>query len=110
MHSLSELATLLRTQIKERDLTQQALREQAGLAKRTLENVLSGQADYKVTTLMAILDRLGLELVVVPKAAAAGLSDLEPGGQARSAVKTRVQAAQEAMQARLARDRDADKE
>lgn len=102
MKSLLELAELLRARLKAQGLSQRVLGARAGLARRTLENMLSGRVDYKVTTLISVLDRLGLELVVVPKEAAPGLADLIPNAPAQPAVKTRLQAAREALQTRLA--------
>lgn len=107
MKSLLDLAELLRSRLKAQGLSQRVLCARAGLARRTLENMLSGRVDYKVTTLIAVLDRLGLELVVVPKEAAPGLADLAPHTQAQSAVKTRLQAAHEALQERLDAERSA---
>lgn len=101
MKSLLELADLLRSQLKAQGMSQRALCARAGLARRTLENMLSGRVDYKVSTLISVLDRLGMELVVVPKEAAPGLADPVPQAQAQAAVKTRLQAAREALQARL---------
>jgi transcriptional regulator with XRE-family HTH domain len=101
MKSLLELAELLRARLKAQGVSQRVLGARAGLARRTLENMLSGRVDYKVTTLISVLDRLGLELVVVPKEAAPGLADLVPNTPAQPAVKTRLQAAREALQARL---------
>ena len=101
MKSLLDLAGLLRARLKAQGMSQRALGARAGLARRTLENMLSGRVDYKITTLISVLDRLGLELVVVPKEAAPGLADLIPQMPAQPAVKTRLQAAREALQARL---------
>ncbi|MGN6578558.1 MAG: helix-turn-helix domain-containing protein [Bordetella sp.] len=101
MKSLLDLSELLRAQLKAQGISQRTLGARAGLARRTLENMLSGRMDYKITTLMSVLDRLGLELVVVPKEAAPGLADLIPQAPTHSAVKTRLQAAREALQARL---------
>lgn len=106
MKSLLELADLLRSQLKAQGMSQRALCARAGLARRTLENMLSGRVDYKVSTLISVLDRLGMELVVVPKDAAPGLSDPVPHAQAQAAVKTRLQAAREALQARLDAEHD----
>ncbi len=68
------------------------LKSQAGISQRTLTNVLSGTEDYKVSTLMAVADRLGLELVLVPKAAAVAV---EAGKTTAPLVKSRVAAALE---------------
>ena len=101
MKSLLDLAELLRARLKAQGISQRALGARAGLARRTLENMLSGRVDYKVTTLISVLDRLGLELVIVPREAAPGLADLIPQVPAQSAVKTRLQAARETLQALL---------
>jgi len=105
MKNLFDLAELLRRRLQTLDLTQSQLSEQAGISRRTLSSILSGTADYRVTTLMAILDRLGLELALLPKEAAPGLAGVASGIAAAPAVKTRVQAANEALRARLAAER-----
>jgi len=91
MRNLGDIATHMRNAMKKQKVTQQDLRERAGIAKRTLTGLLSGESDYKVTTLMAVLDRLGYEMVIVPKAAARGMpSEWEV---TEPAVKTKVQIA-----------------
>lgn len=93
MKSLLEIASFLRERLKTNNLTQRELGEQAGLARRTLTGVLSGENDYKVTTLMSVLDRLGYELAIVPKGAAAGLSVEASFTPTKPTVETVVQAA-----------------
>lgn len=73
MKSITEIATGLRSQLKASGMTQAALRAAAGLSARTLTLLLSGSHDFKLSTLLAVADRLGLEMVLVPKGAAAGL-------------------------------------
>jgi transcriptional regulator with XRE-family HTH domain len=104
MRTLSEIATFLRERLRKTSLTQRELGEHAGIARRTLTGVLSGDADYKVTTLMSVLDRLGYELTIVPKGAVAGLAPEAGLAPTTPAVKTRVQLARE----RLERDSDDD--
>jgi transcriptional regulator with XRE-family HTH domain len=83
----------MRDAMKNQKVTQQDLRERAGIARRTLTAVLSGKSDYKVITLMAVLDRLGHEMVIVPKTAVRAFpSEREP---TEPIVKTKVQAAVE---------------
>ena len=90
--TLQRLADLLRRQLQLSGLSQQRLRMAAGISKQTLTNVLSGSADYKVTTLLAVAEKLGLEVVLVPKGAAEAVhAELA----APPAVKSRVQAALE---------------
>lgn len=97
--TLSQIATMLRQQAKRQDLTQEVLRKSAGISRQTLTNVLSGNSDFKVTTLIAIADRLGLDVILLPKAAARGLADeFTPRPPV---VKTTVQAALDRLQERI---------
>ena len=77
MKSLPELSKLLRAALLRAKLTQAELKARAGISQRTLTNVLSGQEDFKVSTLMALADRLGLELLLVPKGAARAVETSE---------------------------------
>ncbi|CAN7645233.1 helix-turn-helix transcriptional regulator [Pseudoduganella sp. LjRoot289] len=74
MKTHSEISAALRTAMNRRGMSQAVLREEAGIAQRTLTNVLSGQEDFKVSTLFALADRLGLELLLVPKDAVKAVS------------------------------------
>jgi transcriptional regulator with XRE-family HTH domain len=67
MRTLQQIADTLQSQLKRRSLTQEGLRRETGISKQTLTNVLSGSHDYKATTLLAVCDRLGLDLLLVPK-------------------------------------------
>ncbi|HTH75769.1 MAG TPA: helix-turn-helix domain-containing protein [Trinickia sp.] len=98
MHTLSEIAGFLRDRLKKTGITQRALGDRSGLARRTLTGVLSGEADFKVTTLVAVLDCLGYELAFVPKGAAAGMAADTAFAPTKPAVKTRVQSAREKLQ------------
>jgi DNA-binding phage protein len=73
MKSHQALAELLRKTLAEKHMTQARLREEAGLSSRTLQHVLSGKNDFKLSTLFAVADRLGLELVLVPQEAASSI-------------------------------------
>lgn len=90
MSTLPDISNVLRQALAQRDLTQAQLRQQAGVSQRTLTNVLSGAEDFKVSTLLALADRLGLNLLLVPKGAA---SAVQAGDTTDLAVKSRVQAA-----------------
>ena len=92
MMSIAEVASILRRQLKSRGLTQAALRSAAGLSARTLTLLLSGGHDFKLSTLLAVADRLGLEMVLVPKGAAAGLG--LPGEPQAAAVPSLIDLAQ----------------
>ena len=78
MPSLADIAETLRDAAKRQGLTQARLAEAAGVAPRTLTHVLSGQEDFRLSTLMALADRLGLEMLLVPKGAAAAVAAGEP--------------------------------
>ncbi|WP_067272422.1 helix-turn-helix domain-containing protein [Mitsuaria sp. 7] len=70
MLTLPEISGLLRDTARRNGLTQARLADTSGISARTLTHVLSGQEDFRVSTLMAVAHQLGLELVLVPKAAA----------------------------------------
>lgn len=92
MKTHAEIAKILRNSIAHRHIAQARLREEAGVSQRTLTNVLSGQEDFKVSTLFALADRLGLEMVLVPKEAVQAVS---AGSVTQPVVKSRVQGALE---------------
>lgn len=73
MKTVSEISGRLRSALDQSKLRQLDLAESAGVARQTLTKVLSGREDFKVSTLLALADKLGLELVMVPKGAAEGL-------------------------------------
>lgn len=89
MRTLNEIAELLRKKLKNNNMTQEALRGEVGVSRQTLTNVLSGTQDYKLTTLLAVCDRLGLELALVPK----GLADAISTQPSTPLVKSVVQRA-----------------
>ncbi|MDN5843093.1 MAG: helix-turn-helix transcriptional regulator [Alcaligenaceae bacterium] len=79
MATIQKLSGKLRRQLSILKTTQAALRERAGLSRRTMTNVFSGEADFKVSTLLAVADELGLDVVLVPKDAARAIDlDLSP--------------------------------
>lgn len=87
MDSLSDIADTLRARLRQQGLTQASLRQSAGIAQRTLTNVLSGEQDFKVSTLLALADRLGLEMLLIPKGAVVAV---DAGGTAKPKIPTRV--------------------
>lgn len=93
MMTLIQISKILRGQAKQLKITQEELRKNCGISRQTLTHVLSGHDNYKVTTLLAVVDRLGLDIVFLPKAAAVGLQG-ELGPKPMT-VKTGVQAALE---------------
>lgn len=95
MKSIAEVATTLRRQLKSLHLTQAGLRSAAGLSARTLTLLLSGGHDFKLSTLLAVADRLGLEMVLVPKGAAAGLG--QPAEPPAAAVPSLIDLAQRSL-------------
>jgi transcriptional regulator with XRE-family HTH domain len=92
MKTHAEIAAVLRQSIKNRHVPQARLKEQAGISQRTLTNVLSGEEDFKLSTLFALADRLGLELVLAPKEAVRAIA---AGAVTKPAVRSHVTAALE---------------
>ena len=95
MNTLPEFAALLRQRMAAMGATQLALSQAAGLTRRTLALVLSGRHDFKLTTLLALLDKRGLEIVVVPKGAAASLASTSAADTAAPPVKSLIDLGQE---------------
>lgn len=81
MKTLNEVAAVLEQSRKQHKLSYDALAEAAGLTPLATRRALKAQAAPKVTTLMALADRLGLELMLVPKAVAHGLAPSPTGEQ-----------------------------
>ena len=67
MKTLSEISNVLSREADERRYGKMQLAADAGVTYRTLSHVLGGEHDFKVSTLMAVAGRLGLELVLEPK-------------------------------------------
>ena len=74
MRTLNEVATVLEQTRQRQKLSYGTLAEASGLTPLATRRALKAQAAPKVTTLMALADRLGLELVLVPKEIAHGLA------------------------------------
>ena len=72
MRTLNEVATVLETERKRQRVTYDDLARSAGLTPVSTRRALQAVTAPKVTTLMALADRLGLEVVLLPKAVAAG--------------------------------------
>ena len=90
MKTIPEVSALLAARVKNLRKGKMALCDEAGITARTLRNVLSGSEDYKVSTLLSLVDRLGMELVIVPREVSGAVqSPSAPVSQ----VKTSVQAA-----------------
>jgi transcriptional regulator with XRE-family HTH domain len=53
-------------------LTLAELSERAGLSTSTMTKLFSGKRDFRVSTLLALADRLELEVVLLPK----GMADV----------------------------------
>lgn len=89
MKTLSEIATRLEDERQGLKLDYQSLAERTGLTPLSVRNVLQGRTAPRITTLMAIADQLGLEVLLLPKVVAAGLqahSAQEPAPPALSRV------------------------
>lgn len=95
MQSLPTIAEILRDTARRNGMTQARLANAAGVSPRTLTHVLSGQEDFRMTTLMALADQLGLELLLIPKGAAAAVAAAETAGPpVRSVINEALEAAQ----------------
>lgn len=90
MKSITELSQVLEQRSRTLKYGKLQLARDSGVTYRTLSHVLGGAQDFKVSTLLAVADRLGLELMLVPKEARQAF--VHDTAQ-KSAVPTKVQAA-----------------
>lgn len=82
MKTLSEVAASLESQRQRLGLDYQAVAESTGLTPLSVRSILQGKTAPRVTTLMAIADQLGLEVLLLPKVVAAGLQSQAAEGPA----------------------------
>jgi transcriptional regulator with XRE-family HTH domain len=73
MKTLSDIATRLEEERQRLSLDYQTLAERTGLTPLSVRGVLQGRTAPRITTLMAIADQLGLEVLLLPKVVASGL-------------------------------------
>jgi transcriptional regulator with XRE-family HTH domain len=73
MKTLSEMTSVLEDERQRLALDYQALAERTGLTPLSVRNILQGRTAPRITTLMAIANQLGLEVMLLPKVMATGL-------------------------------------
>jgi transcriptional regulator with XRE-family HTH domain len=73
MKTLFDIATRLEEERQRLSLDYQTLAERTGLTPLSVRGVLQGRTAPRTTTLMAIADQLGLEVLLLPKVVASGL-------------------------------------
>jgi transcriptional regulator with XRE-family HTH domain len=74
MRTLREVAAALEAQRQALQITFDELATSAGLTPLAARRALRGETAPRVTTLMALADKLGLELMLLPKPVAAGFA------------------------------------
>ena len=81
MNSTRQIAEALKAAQKARRKTHLKIAEETGLSPLGVSNLLHGRTAARLTTLIAVADSLGLEVVLLPKGMAASLplgQDTEP--------------------------------
>lgn len=78
MQTSLAIARLLEAERRQQKVTYDELATAAGLTPLATRRALKGETAPRITTLMALADRLGLEVVLVPKPVAAGLQPAAP--------------------------------
>ena len=73
MKTLADIANRLEDARQRLKLDYQTLAEKTGLTPLSVRGVLQGRTAPRITTLMAIADQLGLEVLLLPKVVATGL-------------------------------------
>ena len=99
MTTMLELAERVESARRLSGLTRQALTEKAGVSRQAVYRLLKGN-DVQVSTLLAVMDVLQMDLVAVPRALERGLPEL------RTAADGNPTHALSAVQQRLARIKD----
>ncbi|MCC5610750.1 helix-turn-helix transcriptional regulator [Nostoc sp. CHAB 5834] len=61
------LLDLLRKAVEESPLTKLELAKRAGMSRKTLFLILEGTTDYRISSVLALVDALELEVQLVPK-------------------------------------------
>ena len=73
MKTLSEVAARLEGERQRLKLDYQSIAEKTGLTPLSVRSALQGRTAPRITTLMALADQLGLEVLLLPKVVATGL-------------------------------------
>lgn len=73
MKTLSEVAARLEGERQRLKLDYQTIAEKTGLTPLSVRSALQGRTAPRITTLMALADQLGLEVLLLPKVVAMGL-------------------------------------
>lgn len=68
MNTISSISAVLRERQKASGVSQEALRESAGLSRQTMTNVMKGSQDYKLSTLLSVAQRLDMDVALVSQA------------------------------------------
>ncbi len=78
--SMKYLADALRLAMEERGLSETELARETNLRALSIYSALSGREDCNVSTLLLLAERLGMELVLVPRNAAISIKPEGAGG------------------------------
>ncbi|MEO7885517.1 MAG: helix-turn-helix transcriptional regulator [Polaromonas sp.] len=73
MKTLFDMASRLEAERQRLNIDYQALAEKTGLTPLSVRSALQGRTAPRITTVMALADQLGLEVVMLPKVVAMGL-------------------------------------
>ncbi|OWQ90871.1 hypothetical protein CDN99_11970 [Roseateles aquatilis] len=76
MTTSSQLAQRLAVALDASGLTRQQLTEHAGVSRQALYRLLKGQ-DVQLSTVLAVMDALGVDLALVPRGLRRGLPELD---------------------------------
>ncbi|MDB5773391.1 MAG: transcriptional regulator, family [Burkholderia sp.] len=77
MHTLREIADALQQARQDNSIRIRELTEKTGLTAVTVRRLLEARADSRLTTLMAVADELGLEVMLIPKSISASITKSE---------------------------------
>ena len=77
MRTIADISQALRKALRSSGRTQESVRLEAGLARQTAVNVFKGTEDFKLSTLLAVADKLGLEVAIIPRGTAHAVEDVD---------------------------------
>jgi hypothetical protein len=92
MKTLKEIAEALAGVARSRKIPAKELACASGITPQTLVNIFKHHGDFRVSNLLALSDRLGLEILLVPKGSADGL---RPAEHSHAPIKSKVDLALE---------------
>lgn len=95
MRTLKDLTDALEARRASEGIDKTSLASQVGISRITASRILASQSNFSVTTLLGLADRLGLEVLLVPKDAAGVFGRTGPATASNVLVQSSVAGAKD---------------